>query len=658
MKKSKLSVGLVASFIGALALTSCGDTSRLKEPTADGELVSFVGYNGSEKIVIGANDMYGKYSESKDGTQLYYNAILEALVRYEYKNLAATAGSTLKSYELLYSKAQDSVEKAKETATDNAKNNDTKYDDEWESILESHDCETEEDLLQYYLYDLEKTELVDNYFKANETSLMNQFLGLTNQWKPVTDKVANVNSVFPYHVLHTLVKFDDASYSKDEYNKSTISKAEAIKLWNVVRNLIDGNNSFQDVAGDSDLNDDSSASKYGDVGIITPKTSFVNEFKLGLYAYDALLSGINAEGEDTADIYKAFGLDADAKVETERTVAGGITKEPVQTVIGKEMKTNVKTPLKATYGAFTTVPTIPYDVFRKIGELADQEKIDNEAPESGDVALPRNILFNQFLNFHSPFVITDDDLVVDTNEWGDDAITVAAHDFEDNNSDLVIKNNNFKDGIIAGKKVLCDRDGNVIIGVLSEYGIHFMIMRKSVFKGTNESVATSATTTKADTSLQEYYTTLIPGETGYPTGKETYVNMVASSDPTSYKERADEIVADVKDTSVFDVAYEYRLYEFLYKQVEGKIVFAEGKEYIKSNIESYIGLLRETRANSDADSINEAWETYLLALKEQNFQRGLDNTRVSATCAFTFNHANAAEYKKAENNVGGHCYVK
>ena len=69
MKKSKLSVGLVASFIGALALTSCGDTSRLKEPTADGELVQFVDYNGDKKIVIGANDLYGKYSDSKDGTR-------------------------------------------------------------------------------------------------------------------------------------------------------------------------------------------------------------------------------------------------------------------------------------------------------------------------------------------------------------------------------------------------------------------------------------------------------------------------------------------------------------------------------------------------------------------------------------------------------------
>ena len=645
MKKSKLSVGLVASFIGALALSACNET-RLSEK--DGDLVEFVTYNGGEeKIVIGANDLYGKYSESKDGTQLYYNAILEALVRYEYKELADKPGSSLKSYELLYSKAQDSVTKAKETATENAKNNDTKYDDEWDSILESHNCEDENDLLEYYLYDLEKDELVDKYFKDNETSLMNEFLGLNSDWTPVAEdsKVKNVESVFPYHVLHILVKLDDASYSKTEYNKSTISKDEAQKLWNVVRNLIDSSNSFQDVAGDSNFNDDSSASKYGDVGIITPKTSFVNEFKLGLYAYDALLSGVNEENDNTKAIYKAFGVDGDSKVEVERTLAGGIVEEKVQDLIASEMKTNVKTPL----GAFATVPAIPYDVFRQIGELAEKEKINNEAPESGDVALPRNILFNQFLNFHSPFVITDDDLVVDTSDWTDNAITTAAHDFE--NGDLKIKDNNFKDGIIAGKKVLCDKEGNVIIGVLSEYGIHFMIMRKSVFENTNKQVGKEAT------SLQDYYTTLIPGETGYPTGKQTYVNMITSTDLTSYKERADEIKADVKDTSVFDVAYEYRLYEYLYEQVKDQITYAEGKEYLEANIKSYIGLLRETRNNSDADSINEAWETYLLALKEQNLERSFTNTRVSATCAFTFNSGHANEYKKIAG-VEGKCYVK
>ena len=650
MKKSKLSVGLVASFIGALALSACNET-RLKE--RDGDLVEFVSYNGGDdKIVIGANDLYGKYSESKDGTKLYYEAILEALVRYEYKSLADQPGSSLKSYELLYSKAQDSVTKAKETATENAKNNDTKYDDEWDSILESHNCEDENDLLEYYLYDLEKEELVDKYFKDNEESLMNQFLGVKRDWSPVSaaEKVENVSSAFPYHVLHILVKLDDASYSKTEYNKSTISKDEAQKLWNVVRNLIDASNSFQDVAGDTNFNDDSSASKYGDVGIITPKTSFVNEFKLGLYAYDAILSGVNAETDENTDIYKAFGLDEEARIETERTLEDGIKTRPVYSEIKTQMATLVTTPLQAIDGPFDKVPTIPYDVFRQIGELADKEKINNEAPESGDVALPRNILFNQFLNFHSPFVITSDDLVVDTAVWDDSAITTAAHDFE--NGDLKIKDNNFRDGIIAGKKVLCDKEGNVIIGVLSEYGIHFMIMRKSVFEETNKKVGKEAT------SLQDYYTTLIPGETGYPEGKQTYVNMVASSDLTTYKERADEIKNDVKDTSVFDVAYEYRLYEDLYELVKDKIVFAEGKEYIESNIKSYIELLRETRANSDADSINEAWETYLLALSEQNKQRSFTNTRVSATCAFTFNSAKANEYKKAEGGVGGHCYVK
>ena len=41
MKKSKLSIGLVTSFIGALALTSCGNTATVTP--SDKSVVDFIG---------------------------------------------------------------------------------------------------------------------------------------------------------------------------------------------------------------------------------------------------------------------------------------------------------------------------------------------------------------------------------------------------------------------------------------------------------------------------------------------------------------------------------------------------------------------------------------------------------------------------------------
>ena len=640
MKKSKLSVGLVTSFIGALALTACNETADVT--SKDNSLVELVDYNG-ETIEIQTDEMYAKYSESSDGRKLYYDAILEALIRYEYPKLQEEG---LKSYNSLLKQADDAIASAKETANDNASTNGTTYDEEWDKILESHDCEDEEDLRQYYLYNYEKEELSDWYAKNNIDSLKDEYIGVKSDWSlvPEADKTEDVTSLFPYHILHTLVTL---SADKANYNRGTITASEASNLWQTVRKLIDASYSFESIAG-SDLNGDTgSKSAFGDVGIMTTKTSFYNEFKLGIYAYDALLSGVNAYNENSnGAIYDAFGLNPTAEVTVETTANGGnagIKKQLVTDLIQSEMVDNVKTPISNTT-AFTQIPTVPYDVFRQIGNLAEEDKINALSPESGDIALPRNVLYNQFLNFHSPFVITDED-IVDNGDYADDSVNTVAHDFV--NGDLRIAQTNFVQMTVNGvqKGVLCDRNGDVIVCVRSEAGIHFMLMRKSIFQATN------AQSGKATQSLQDYYTTAIPGDEDFPATGETYVNMKTTDDQSYYKDRANDIKDAVKDTN-FDAAYDYRLYEYLINNdlVKGKITFSDEK--VEKNIVEYIKLLRESKSVSDAESMNSSWQTYLLMLRYQNTVRDFNNSLLPSTCAFTFNSAHANEFKE-----GGRCYV-
>ena len=91
MKKSKLSLGLVTSFIGALALTSCNTTATVTESKES--IVDFIGYNSEdEKISIDIDKFYSEYGDSEEGTTLFYNAVLEALIRYEYKGLSEEQG--------------------------------------------------------------------------------------------------------------------------------------------------------------------------------------------------------------------------------------------------------------------------------------------------------------------------------------------------------------------------------------------------------------------------------------------------------------------------------------------------------------------------------------------------------------------------------------
>lgn len=702
MKKSKLSIGLVTSFIGALALTSCGDAATVT--SSDKSVVDFIGYNSStDRIEINVDELYREFGEGKDGTTKYYNAILESLIRYEYPKLAADENPKepdLKKFSRIKSEAADKVKAARQTANDNATNNGTEPEDEWAKILESNDVDSEENLRLKYVYELEKEAMTDWYFKKHfETSeddtvvgLRQEYIGvsattdettgLTKDWTEIEPATENVEPVFPYHVIHILVKL---SADAGDYSHATISESEAEKLWDIVRHLVDGQYSFEETAK---LSDDTSSSEFGDVELMSTRTSFYNEFKLGTYAYDAILSANNSETADVNDnIYKAFGIDSSAEIVT-KTMAEidpttGVeyrveTKEKVVDLIKETMLDEVNVHLQDPQ---TSLPAIPFDVFRQIGLLAKEDKIGTFSPEGGQASLPRNVLFNAFLNFRSPFVITNELLKQDSVDFSNDKAATETYNFDDEEI-LKLQSNNFQSGKLGdpafAKKVLCDTNGNVVIGVRSTAGIHFMVMRKSVFENTNKkayekvvykadgTIDEDASTLKTHTSLEDYYyTAQIPTDKDYDHDHETYVNIKNVNDSSYYTNRVNTIKNDVKSSN-FDAAYDYRLYETLLNYpLEGgalkdRIHFSdevEGKSVIRANIERTISQLRESAKLSQEESINKAWTEYLMQLINQNELRSDEgmykDAFVPTTCAFSFKKGNEDLWKE-----GGECYVK
>lgn len=702
MKKSKLSIGLVTSFIGALALTSCGDAATVT--TSDKSVVDFIGYNSStDRIEINVDELYREFGEGKDGTTKYYNAILESLIRYEYPKLAADENPKepdLKKFSRIKSEAADKVKAARQTANDNATNNGTEPEAEWAKILESNDVDSEENLRLKYVYELEKEAMTDWYFKKHfETSeddtvvgLRQEYIGvsattdettgLTKDWTEIEPATENVEPVFPYHVIHILVKL---SADAGDYSHATISESEAEKLWDIVRHLVDGQYSFEETAK---LSDDTSSSEFGDVELMSTRTSFYNEFKLGTYAYDAILSANNSETADVNDnIYKAFGIDSSAEIVT-KTMAEvdsttGVeyrveTKEKVVDLIKETMLDEVNVHLQDPQ---TSLPAIPFDVFRQIGLMAKEDKIGTFSPEGGQASLPRNVLFNAFLNFRSPFVITNELLKQDSVDFTNDQVATETYNFDDEEV-LKLQSNNFQSGKLGdpafAKKVLCDTNGNVVIGVRSTAGIHFMVMRKSVFENTNKkayekvvykadgSIDEDASILKTHTSLEDYYyTAQIPTDKDYDHDHETYVNIKNVNDSSYYTNRVNTIKNDVKSSN-FDAAYDYRLYETLLNYpLEGgalkdRIHFSdevEGKSVIRANIERTISQLRESAKLSQEESINKAWTEYLMQLINQNELRSDEgmykDAFVPTTCAFSFKKGNEDLWKE-----GGECYVK
>jgi len=558
MKKSKLSITLVTSFIAAMALTACNEVTASKEA-----LVTFTPYGSKEAISLITDDVYQAYRGTSSGVTKFYEKILEVLIRYQFKENNFDKGEL--KYSEIESWAKNQVQEQKDKAKANAKSNGTKYDDEWKSILDSHNVDDADGLKEHFIYDKEK-EVITNWYADNTDNaeaLKNEFLGIDANGQKVDSKV---KAAMPYHIRHILVKVDEAGNAQEKFYKGTISEAQAKLLADTVSTLASGKYTFSQVA--SMYSEDGSASSGGDVGIMTNAATsgslgMVNEFQLGLYAYDNLYDAANVSDGAAAAIKEGLGITDD-----------------------------VKNALPA------NVVEVPYEAFVKIGEAAKvtADKEGNKLANGSTAVYPRNILWNKYLNLHNVFVIKN--AKVGANKFG---ATDAADEFDNlcgsGEYDASLKNFN-ADGY------LCDEYGNVIVGVRSQYGIHFMIIEKSMYD-------------YAD--LATYYSTKLPGDEGY--SADSYVGYIVSQSKEDYKKRADDVKSKITS---FDSTYDYRLYQYLNTQVTVK--FSGAAEGLGEEIDAYIEKTQENNAFKQEDGLNKVWRTYteLLGAQEADRDRMFD----------------------------------
>ena len=553
MKKSKLSITLVTSFIAAMALTACNEVTASKEA-----LVTFTPYGSKEAISLITDDVYQAYRGTSSGVTKFYDKILEVLIRYEFKENNFDKGEL--KYSEIETWAKNQVQEQKDKAKANAKSNGTKYDDEWKSILDSNNVDDAEGLKEHFIYDKEK-EVITNWYADNTDNaeaLKNDFLGIDANGAKVESKV---KAAMPYHIRHILVKVDEAGNAQEKFYKGTISEAQAKLLADTVSTLASGKYTFSQVA--SMYSEDGSASSGGDVGIMTNAATsgslgMVNEFQLGLYAYDNLYDSANASDGAAADIKEGLGITDDVKAAL-----------PANAV------------------------EVPYEAFVKIGDAAKvvADKEGNKLANGSTSVYPRNILWNKYLNLHNVFVIKN--AKVGASKFG---ATDAADEFDNlcgsGEYDASLKNFN-ADGY------LCDENGNVIIGVRSQYGIHFMIIEESMYD-------------YAD--LATYYSTKLPGDEGY--SADSYVGYIVSQSKEDYKKRADDVKSKITS---FDATYDYRLYQYLNTQVTVK--FSGAAEGLGEEIDAYIAKTQENNAFKQEDGLNKVWRTYTELLGAQEADR-------------------------------------
>ncbi len=563
MKKSKLSITLVTGFIAAMALSACSNVKSSKEA-----VVTFYDYDSKETVKLLTNDVYKAYNNTTAGVSKFYDKILEVLIRYEFKEKDFSEGEL--KYQEIEKWAKNQVQEQKDKAKENAKSNKTSYDTEWKAILESNNVDDAKGLQEKFIYEKEKEVMKNWYADDNEkaAALKSEFLGITSTGAAAANP-NNVKAAMPYHIRHILVKVDEAGDANEKFYKGTVTEAQAKLLANTVSELASGQYNFSQVA--SMYSEDGSASAGGDVGIMTNTATsgslqMVNEFQLGLYAYDNLYDAANV---------------ADAE-------AGKVIKEG----LGIDQKVKDALP--------TAAVEVPYEAFVNMGKYANvtTDKKGNKLADGSTSLYPRNIVWNKYFNLHNVFVIK--------NAKKADYSTLANPKDEFAN----LASNQAYDATLPrfnANGYLVDEKGNVIIGVRSQYGIHFMVIEESMYDYAE---------------LDTYYDTKLPTDKDYDKNVRSYVNYIESANLDDYKKRADDVKGKITS---FDSTYDYRLYTYLKDKV-GKIEFQGAAADLGKRIDQYIAAQKENNSYKQEDGLKQVWRTYTELLEVQGYNRAVEYT--------------------------------
>lgn len=490
------------------------------------------------------------------------------------------------------------------------------------------------------LYDLEKTQVEDWYLKENykaNKSLISEFIGVNEIGASTTKEVA---SVYPYHIRHILFSVSD---SATNYSDNVITEAEATNLWNIANELVDTDYSFGQIA-DKHSGDTGTAKEYGDIGIVTTTSEYIEEFKLGVYAYDAIF---NPDHSATNTNIQS-GLGVTSKRKGADNLVGAKTIEETFEQIG--------------------LATVPFRAFAAIGDTADLEKdsADYEVNDGNEHYFPRNVYWNLYCNLHQPFVVTDEALaksdedLVAAGILKAETVATFANIFGGSRfvpaEDLGLKEQ------IGDHKVLVDNKGRVVIGARGSYGIHFMIMHKSIYDFKQGGSAT------AESSLDEYYTPFMPGDVNYPKYNgvdktDTFVSYYKNADTKTYSERSEKVKSAIRG---FDSTYDYRLYldfvgdssvTFRFNGVEDKNLGTKIAKMIENK--------QKNNLSSRGYDLQNSWTTYIERIEAQNADRieaimdpehagkaTNDFRLIPEGCAIGFKNTT----KGAEWNKGGYCY--
>ncbi len=644
MIKRKKSICLAIAALSAVSLSGCSSVTS----NSEGYILTYT-YNGKE-LSISTREIIDRYlnENRNDHAAAFYNALNEVVIRRAFEE-----GGPLASFKsTVDNNATNDVNNAKDEADEGG----TSWSDYLDGQITDDSLTTEEKEQEFFLkkqYERMQTTVEEQYFENfsdYQKDSNDSTADLQDEYNLLYGTNGYIQNKVPYHIRHILVQVDA---SQDYgYSRGHISSDDAHQIYQVVTALANGT-SFADTANrytdDTGNKDSNTGTLNGGEYIMDSSTSFVNEFKLGIYTYDLLLSD-NDYKSDTNYQTKLDNLHIPESVEDTLTDFG--------------------------------VSWIPYEVILELEKVKDQTTANGVTVNDNDEDYyPRNIYFNKYFQNRNVAFITDEALLNDSqlgyttsdyssfkgDNWKDiymdkrnDKVsgnTVYSDINEEGHyltSDVTStklsesQKNNFKKITINGgdpKNVLCDQNGNPIMVVRnkeSSSGIHFIVIERSAFDtagGTAEDEPYKAT-------IEEYYAPVTPKEidgidpdtqkpywttdgtfpvytdNGVKLPKQTYVQtevIRSDSDVNNTVANYSTRVSTLR-TSIETSIDTYDTFKWLNPDYEISLNDIAGQD-IQSMVETYIN--KETRASKDtaAQSLEDSWMSYANSIVQQNRQR-------------------------------------
>ena len=638
MNKRNKILALSSSCLLLASLVSCDVTASPKENV----LIEFG--EGDSKVEVLASEVFDRYLETKEGVEAVYEQINDAVARWTMWN----DNSLEDKRNELINEAKAEVDDVKAEAESNASKNKTNYDDELETLLKNNGADDLDELKVIFENKKFRSFLQDHFYEEFLKELK-----IGGQIPASNIKVDSyINDVLPYHVKHILVK---VSAGASNYTTSTISTAESVDLYNAINTLAYNTTTSFGVKASNISDDAGSAADYGDLGLMSINTSYVNEFKLGIYAYDTLFNtSVNKDDATTLDKVNNFLLNDDEETAKYKNY---LTKH-----------------------GLNFIPSGVADLL--YNERENTLDGNNEKVNDGkEQYYPRNIIWNEYLNKHEVSFIeyadvttTDVDPVGKSEEFlrdNSNFVKVTTHSNPTTDAKgFVVTNDgkptNFKAFTFKNYETNSDEthyiltDGNregeakpIIVtragtgdGESGYQGVHFIVVERSALQDKVNGV-----------TLDQYYTTKLPGVNGqidwsdYPENERpsadarVYVNAFDDTQK-AYQSRVDKLVKEIKEA---DNSIEKKINRYYFEKSGAKVL----NETLWSDLEILYDagqIADDEKAHSELVA---KWQEYVRMLERQNNERQSEKL-IPMVCAINF--SKASKDAKELYDLGGICH--